>query len=55
MNIESVSLVSPEGAQSSSSEDPPCKEKTILRHCDQRVNNMEDTICAERESTRGME
>jgi hypothetical protein len=55
ISTKSLPFASSQSAQSSPSQDPPWEEKTFLCYCDRWGENMEDTICAERSPTRGME
>ena len=50
-----LSPVSPPSVQPSPSQDPPRKEKTILRYYYLRGENKANPICTEHRATRGME
>jgi hypothetical protein len=55
LSTKSLSLASPESAQSSPSQDHLWEEKEILRYIYRRGEDMADTICAERGPARRME
>jgi hypothetical protein len=55
ISTKSLSLASPESAQSSPSQDLPWQEKELLRYIYRRRQDMADTICPERGAMRRME
>jgi hypothetical protein len=55
ISIKYFSPISPQGPQSSPSQDPPSEKKTVLRYYNRRGENMADTICTGRRAARGME